>query len=293
MSVSGHRRLQLEQERKERLRLQQVRETCERVHQACEEALRSVREAEVQQLAAATLGGIVPSLAEARTLTESDPDTALPRLRELHLQVQHAIAEAESEARQWSQRQTEAVAAARAAQLEVVAQVSAREAEREAASAARRSAARALRLAQKGELATAQREQEAALEASHQIAEAVHEERCRREVLRALVESLRELGFVIVGPRLREGTVVLEGRLASGRRARFEVALDGHTHFDLDGYQGRACAEDLEAVEVQLEERFGVKLGPPQVVWKAPEEIKAGARGLPRGGRTRSKGGSR
>jgi len=113
------------------------------------------------------------------------------------------------------------------------------------------------------------------------------DERVRREVVKGLLKTLKGMGFVTVGPQLQEGLVVLEGRLASGRRARFEVKLDGELAFDLDGYEGRACAADMEKVEIAMKDQYGVLLGPPQIVWKNPDRLTKGARDLPTGGATK------
>ena len=69
------------------------------------------------------------------------------------------------------------------------------------------------------------------------------------------------------------------------REKRFEVQLDGKLRYDLDGYEGRSCAKEVERIEETLKDRFGVTMGPAQVTWKAPapKDIAKGARDLPAG----------
>lgn len=129
-------------------------------------------------------------------------------------------------------------------------------------------------------------------EAESLLEQASHEqldETVRREVVRGLVSSLTEIGFILEGPRLADaekkgGVVTLTGKLPSGRAARFEVHIDGRMHFDFDGYEGRSCANELENVERVLRERCSLKLGPTQVTWKnTPLQRSRGARELPTG----------
>ena len=75
--------------------------------------------------------------------------------------------------------------------------------------------------------------------------------------------------------------------MPSGKLARFDVQLDGRMDFDLDGYEGRACADEIERIEQTMHDQFGVRLGPQQVTWKNPNRIAKGARDLPSGGTQR------
>lgn len=114
------------------------------------------------------------------------------------------------------------------------------------------------------------------------------DESVRKAVVSSLLATLRDQGFQVESPRLFSGSepggqVTLVGQLPSGRRALFNVFLDGRLGFDLDGYEGRACAKDLERVEQTLASRFRIQLGPPQITWKNPDKLSQGARDLPSG----------
>ena len=43
------------------------------------------------------------------------------------------------------------------------------------------------------------------------------------------------------------------GRLPSGRTASFEIFLDGLVRYNFDGYEGRVCGKDEEAIRQGLE----------------------------------------
>ncbi len=289
MSMSGQRRLELERERVEALRLTQVRAECTALADACAATIRGVRDVAVQQFAAAEISAVAKTLDEARRQIAGDADAAMNRIREIQLAAQRAIARGEAQARAWSEAQAEAVARARAAAAGARAVVAASQGFATGAQEAERLASEAEKHAEAGRIDEAGRSVTAADERARAATAGAIDERVRREVVRGLLGTLKDMGFVVVGPRLDEGVVVLEGRLASGRRARFEVKLDGQMAFDLDGYEGRSCADEMQKVEVAMRDRFGVKLGPPQVVWKNPDRLSKGARDLPAGGRSKGR----
>lgn len=266
MSMSGQRRLELEAARREQLRLAQVQDECRVLADGCAVALRGVHDIAVQQLAAAELQRVAAELATARDEISSAPDRAHERLVGLQMTLHRTIADGEARARTWSKEQAQLVASARVAVGEAAAVHS------DAALATR-----ARTLAESGDLAAAREALTAVETATTASRAAILDEKVRREVVRSILQSLRDLGFVSPGPQLDAGVVVLEGRLATGRRAVFAVHIDGRLDFDLDGYEGRACADDLARVETTLRDRFGVQLGPPQFVWKNPDRLTHGA----------------
>lgn len=283
MSMDGRRELELEEARREALRLEQVRAECTALIEVCEAQLAAVRDAAVQQLAGRELRESVETLRDLRRQVRDQPDAVRGPLHEVAISMQQAITSAEGRARAWSEAQAAAVAQARQSRAEAAATHTANASSGDAV----RLAAEAVAAAEQGDMGAAERLTAATRQAAASESAGALDERIRREVVRGLLATLKEMGFVIAGPRLDAGVVVLEGRLASGRRARFEVKLDGQLAFDLDGYEGRSCADDMLKVETTLRDRFGVKLGPPQVVWKNPDRLSQGARDLPDGGQTR------
>jgi len=278
MSMLGEWEFELELARVEAQRLTQVREGCAAIADACDAAVREVREVAVQQMAAADLRGLVAEVRRLREQIRVSPDRTRAALLRTSEAIQGVIARAEAEARRWTEEQTRAVAEARHVQR--VAEATARPGG-EAVARGREAVA----LAERGELAAAAAQGTAARRSADAEGAADLDERIRREVVRGILRTLRGMGFVVASPRLAANVVTMEGRLASGRRARFEVSLDGRVAFDLEGYEGRACADDLEKVETALRDEFGVRLGPPQVVWKNPDRISKGAQDLPTGER--------
>lgn len=297
MSMRGFRPAELAAQERERLRLDQVRRECEALASACEETLAGVRDVAVQQLAAPALRDVRAAIDQARQRAAAQPDQAHTDLRKAQQTLHQTLVEAAAGARAWSAEQKRAradLAAARAATqaLQQVAGPASAPVLAEAAAAAD-AAGRALDAGRIQEARAAVERITAQVDAGRQ---ADLDETIRRTLVRSLFDTLRAQGFETSDPRLLAdgtpgGKVTLVGQLPSGRSARFDIFLDGRLGFDMDGYEGRACARELEAVEQKLRDRFGIRLGPPQVEWKNPDKISQGARDLPSGGRSGGHGG--
>ena len=119
--------------------------------------------------------------------------------------------------------------------------------------------------------------------------EAIDEE-LRREILRALIQSMRDLGFAVGKPTVvkETGSVALIGTLSSGRSIRFEVDISGQMEFDMNGFLERKCSDHLDEVLGLLDTNFNIKSGPVQHNWKNPDKISKGSKGFPTGGNTRT-----
>ena len=291
MSSNGYRQAVLERQRKEQLRLEQTRNRARGLLASCQETIRAVTDPAVQQLAAADLGQVRQMLTQIAGQIGATPDAALKIVEDIQRRLNTVLARAESAARQWSQQQAEAKAQLDAVQQKLKAeQEAANQAGHEALTQAQQTIAQATALYRAGRY-----EQIAALcrQAEQSIQQAGQEsfdESVRREVVKGLLGTLTNMGFVIEGPQLRQddkgaGVVTLSGRMPSGKMARFEVNLDGRMQFDFDGYEGRACAKDLEKINATLQEQFAVKLTGSQITWKNPDKIAKGARDLPSGNR--------
>jgi hypothetical protein len=119
------------------------------------------------------------------------------------------------------------------------------------------------------------------------------DETLRREIITALMKTMRDLGFAVGKPIIDKetGGVVLIGTLPSNRSIRFEVDLNGQMEFDMNGFMERKCADHLDEVLGVLETNFSISTGPIQHNWKNPDKISKGSKGFPTGGNTRTMGG--
>ena len=150
---------------------------------------------------------------------------------------------------------------------------------------------------QKGQITGLQQKitelRQSALEIHEQDMKQSVDEKLRREIITALMKTMRDLGFAVGKPTIDKetGGVVMIGTLPSNRSIRFEVDLDGQMEFDMNGFLERKCADHLDEVLGILETNFSITTGPIQHNWKNPDKISKGSKGFPSGGNTRSMGG--
>jgi len=150
---------------------------------------------------------------------------------------------------------------------------------------------------QKGQITGLQQQiaelRQSALEIHEQDMKQAVDEKLRREIITALMKTMRDLGFAVGKPTIDKetGGVVMIGQLPSNRSIRFEVNLDGEMEFDMNGFLERKCADHLDEVLGILEANFNIATGPVQHNWKNPDKISKGSKGFPSGGNTRTMGG--
>ena len=150
---------------------------------------------------------------------------------------------------------------------------------------------------QKGQITGLQQQitelRQSALEIHEEDIKRAVDETLRREILTALMKTMRNLGFAVGKPTIDKetGGVVMIGQLPSNRSIRFEVNLDGQMEFDMNGFLERKCADHLDEVLGILEANFNIATGPVQHNWKNPDKISKGSKGFPSGGNTRTMGG--
>jgi hypothetical protein len=291
MSSLGFRQAELERQRREELRLEQTRGRARGLAASCQETIRAVTDPAVQQLAAKDLRQIQQTLTEISMQITSAPDAALKTALKTQKHLNKVVAQAESAAQKWSKQQAEARAQLEAIQQSLKAEKeSANTAGQEALAQAEQMVAQARSLYQQGryeQIGSLCRQAEQSIQKAGKES---FDESVRKEVVKGLLGTLMSMGFVIEGPQLNQdgdkaGVVTLSGRMPSGKMARFEVNLDGRMQFDFEGYEGRACAKDLEKINATLQEQFAVKLTGSQIIWKNPDKIAKGARDLPSGSR--------
>jgi len=121
--------------------------------------------------------------------------------------------------------------------------------------------------------------------ASAQADAIVLDERARKETVRALVTSLQESGFVLIGKPQRHqdaqhDEVVVVARRPNGNQAEVHVQLDGNFAYRFDHYEGTACQNDLETLLPRLQEIYGVQLSDKRVLWSNPDRLSASSRPL-------------
>lgn len=108
----------------------------------------------------------------------------------------------------------------------------------------------------------------------------IYDEESRREVVRAIVESLTQEGFVVETPQRMHDSdeVLIRARKPSGSEARFGVSLDGKMFYKFENYEGTECQKDIGKVLPLLEQVYGISLSDKRVLWQNPDRISKTAR---------------
>lgn len=290
MSLTDIRIIELERQRKEQLRIEMVRQQARNTLETLRTTIQGITDPGMQQLCRADFTKIASQSAEISAMIETQPDTAIEKARQISSDLTNAITQGQAKLKAWSQQHTEL--AARISQIVTSLGVH----EKSATSATTplieqmrtviQTAQNALKQARYDEVKEHCKKAEAHIDT---IIKAAESESVRHHVVSSLLSTLTARGFSIEQPEVKnsgseKNVMVLSGRMPSGKQARFEVMLDGSIAFDLNGYQDRSCAKEVDQIDKSLNEHFGIKLGPSQVVWKNPDKIAKGARSTPRGG---------
>ena len=127
----------------------------------------------------------------------------------------------------------------------------------------------------------------------HEQDEAAVDESQRREVVRAVYQSLQQAGFVVDGPEhlVSEGEdqVLIRARRPAGAQADFRVNLSGHLSYKFHQYKGKTCEKDVAPVMATLQDAYGISLSDKRVIWVNPDDQDQDARPYPDATQERSK----
>ncbi len=123
--------------------------------------------------------------------------------------------------------------------------------------------------------------------------EAAVDESQRREVVRAVYQSLQQAGFVVDRPEhlVSEGEdqVLIRARRPAGAQADFRVNLSGHLSYKFHQYKGKTCEKDVAPVMATLQDAYGISLSDKRVIWVNPDDQDQDTRPYPDATQERSK----
>ena len=106
--------------------------------------------------------------------------------------------------------------------------------------------------------------------------QALEDESIRREMVKAVYESLQHAGFSVLKPKRTknetEDIVIIQARRPSGNQAKFKIELDGKVRYEFDNYRGQSCKDDMIKVLPRLSEIYGVDLSDERVIWSNPDD---------------------
>ena len=103
-------------------------------------------------------------------------------------------------------------------------------------------------------------------------------ERTRKKAVRAIRAAIMKQGFHIdsrAGIRIdREKDVVrMLATRSDGKRAEFEIRVNGSFLYKLDRYEGMACEKDSSEFLKVLEDVYGMDVRKRTVVWENPDRL--------------------
>lgn len=123
--------------------------------------------------------------------------------------------------------------------------------------------------------------------------EASVDESQRREVVRAVYQSLQQAGFVVDQPErlVSQGQdeVLIRAHRPAGAQADFRVNLSGHLSYKFHQYKGKTCEKDVAPVMATLQDAYGISLSDKRVIWINPDDQDQDARPYPNATQERSK----
>lgn len=106
---------------------------------------------------------------------------------------------------------------------------------------------------------------------------AVEDEAVRKEMVKAVYQSLKQAGFTVLNPIKQtdadgNDTVLVQAARPNGNQAKFRISLDGGVRYEFDNYKGQRCKEDMQQVLPKLSEIYGVNLSDERVIWENPDD---------------------
>ncbi len=103
----------------------------------------------------------------------------------------------------------------------------------------------------------------------------------RKEIVKTILSALKKQGFIISTPKLKQNVVHVTGKMPSGKMALFQIYDDITIKFDLEGYTGTTCKQELDAVLEEINTEGNVETSIEQFVWHNPDKIRKGSKEFP------------
>lgn len=122
-----------------------------------------------------------------------------------------------------------------------------------------------------------------AIETAKAEDEMIESENVRKEMVKAVYQSLRMAGFTVLEPKLQidekgNNIVLVQAARPNGNSAKFHIRLDGSVMYEFDNYKGQRCKADMQQVLPKLSEIYGVDLSKERVIWENPDDEKLDAK---------------
>jgi len=272
LRLRRQRKLEL-QRRRERERKQRVRQEAARLIAESRQAGRQFADNLTQHFGRDARQEAERLAQQAEKLLQSNPGKALKLARKSRATAERGMAQASRKSAKWTKEKIAAKEAVTVFELSLqsLLDASGTEVNKEVTAAANQLAEAKTALRRENfqlaaKLAVAGQKEAAQIEQAGQQHQQLVDE--RREIVNGLRQVLGEMGFSVGNDQHvnKEGKIVLEGSLPSGRRARFLISLDKRIESDFDGYSEgyspdddpstKACVKDSEQIRRRLEKQI-------------------------------------
>ena len=277
MSSSGALRARLEAERREKLRLEQVRSECNNLIKIIKSKTNEVQsDSSVSSVMSGMTNLINSRIGSLQDAVQSAPDQTLSSLKTLSNEVNNFIVQSVSPQRKWVKEQEETYKKL----LNFKDEVKSFEA---------KDKNKINEYLEKiSNLETISVDKKVIDETISSITTEFNElkekemkENERREIVKQILSVLKSQGFITRKPLLKSEGVELVGKLPSGKGVIFHVQEDARITYDFDGYEGTTCKTELEGLVTKLSTESGVETSIEQFTWHNPDKIEKGAKDLP------------
>ncbi len=282
MSMNGRLRAEMIARQKEELRKQRVKEQCNQMISNMEAKLNMyMNNVHYSDFFESDSSAIRSQINKAKELIQSDPDTALSSLNEVSGNLNRSISTVVSTEKKWSEERRTSYQ-----KIEQTIDLLNSSIIRSSQYSEKRNVLLS-KLETLKNTATSSDNIGKTLESVHSEIESLikmdEQEEIRKETVRKIVSILKEQGFSISKPILKEQAVHVTGKLPSGKKVLFQIHLQGAIDFDLDGYSGQTCKNEIDGVIEKLNEGDEIESSIEQFAWHNPDKIKKGSKEFPYG----------
>jgi hypothetical protein len=285
--MNGRLRAEMIARQKEELRRQRVKEQCDQMISNMEAKLNMyMNNVHYSDIFGSESLVIKSKINTAKAIIQSDPDTALSGLNDISTQLNRSISTVVSTEKKWSEERKVSYQQIE----ETIDELRSSTIRSPKYSEERNNLLSKLELLE--DTATSSDNIKKTLETVHSEMNTIirmdEQEEIRKETVRKIVSILKEQGFTISKPILKEKAVHVTGKLPSGKKVLFQIHPEGAIDFDLDGYSGQTCKNEIDGVIEKLNEGEEIESSIEQFAWHNPDKIKKGSKEFPYGnGQTR------
>lgn len=280
MSMSGHMRAEIIKRQKEELRKNRVREQCNNMLSSIEAKMtQHIKDPQFSHFFNDDALMLQNEISKTKDKIRSDPDFALSMIQATSIKLNKSISSIVAAEKQWSDARKISYEKLFET-IEMLDSLPIRNTQY-----AHKIKSLSNKLKAFSDIATTSMEIEKHIANTQKEADIIvqkdEREEVRKEVVKKIISILKAQGFVVSTPTLKEQSVYIRGKLPTGKKVLFQVQDEGSIDFDLDGYTGETCQNEIEGIIEKLNFEGSVDSSIEQFVWHNPDKIRKGSKEFP------------